>query len=60
MAVNEFDTLKTLHHLWKSRKISSVKVKSLLKKEHDLELVSLTNEGIQAQSVDGRSKYSIK
>jgi hypoxanthine-guanine phosphoribosyltransferase len=60
MAVNEFDTLKTLHHLWKSRKISSVKVKSLLKKEHDLELVSITNEGIQAQSVDGRSKYSIK
>lgn len=60
MAVNQFDTMKTLHHLWKSRKISSVKVKSLLKKEHDLELISLTNEGIQAQSVDGKSKYSIK
>lgn len=60
MAVNEFDTLKTLHNLWMSRKISSVRVKSLLKKEHDLELVSLTNEGIQAQSPDGRNKYSIK
>ena len=60
MAVNEFDTLKTLHHLWKSRKISVVRVKSLLKKEHDLELVSITNEGIQAESADGRNKYSIK
>jgi hypothetical protein len=60
MAVNEFDTLKTLHNMWKNKNISSVKVKSLLKKEHDLELVSLTNEGIKAESVDGKSKYSIK
>jgi hypothetical protein len=60
MAVNEFDTLKTLHSMWKNKNISSVKVKSLLKKEHDLELVSLTNEGIKAESVDGKSKYSIK
>jgi hypothetical protein len=60
MAVNEFDTLKTLHSMWKNKNISSVKVKSLLKKEHDLELISLTNEGIKAESVDGKSKYSIK
>jgi hypothetical protein len=60
MAVNEFDTLKILHNMWKNKNISSVKVKSLLKKEHDLELVSLTNEGIKAESVDGKSKYSIK
>ena len=60
MAVNQFDTMKTLYHLWKSRKISSVKVKSLLRKEHDLELVSLTNEGIKAESIDGKTKYSIK
>lgn len=60
MAVNKFDTLKTLHNMWKNKNISSVKVKSLLKKEHDLELVSLTNEGIKAESVDGKSKYSIK
>lgn len=60
MAVSQFDTMKTLHSLWKSKKISSVRVKSLLKKEHDLELVSLTNEGIKAESKDGRNKYSIK
>lgn len=60
MTTNQFDTLKTLHSMWKNKHITTFKVKSLLKKEHDLELVSLTNEGIQAESTDGRNKYSIK
>lgn len=60
MATNQFDTLKTLHSMWKNKHITTFKVKSLLKKEHDLELTSLTNEGIKAESKDGRNKYSIK
>jgi len=60
MATNQFDTLKTLHSMWKNKHITTFKVKSLLKKEHDLELTSLTNEGIKAESKDGKSKYSIK
>lgn len=60
MVVNEFDTLKTLHSMWKKKHITTFKVKSLLKKEHDLELTSITNEGIKAESTDGKSKYSIK
>ena len=46
--------------MWKNKHITTFKVKSLLKKEHDLELTSLTNEGIKAESKDGKSKYSIK
>lgn len=60
MVVNEFDTLKTLHDLWKNKHITAFKVKLLLKKEYDLELTSITNEGIKAESTDGKSKYSIK
>jgi hypothetical protein len=56
----EFETLQVLHTLWKSRKLEAAVVKRLLKEEFDLELTVLANGEIQAQSSDGRNKYSIK
>ncbi len=60
ITVNKFDTLKTLYSLWKNKHVTTFKVKSLLKKEHDLELISLTNEEIIAHSTNGKEKYLIK
>ncbi len=56
----EFETLRVLHTLWKSRSLETATVKRLLKEEFDLELTVLANGEISAQSPDGKSKYSIK
>ena len=56
----EYDTLRVLHTLWKSRNLETATVKRILKEEFDLELTVLANGEIGAQSVDGRTKYSIK
>ena len=56
----EFETLQVLHTLWKSRRLETAVVKRLLKEEYNLELTVLANGEIQAQSPDGRNKYSIK
>ena len=56
----EYDTLRVLHTLWKSRNLETATVKKLLKEEFDLELTVLANEEIKAQSKDGLQKYSIK
>lgn len=60
MKVNEFETLRVLHFLWKKRQVTVVKVKQILKESYDLELTVLTDKKIKAQSPDGKSKYSIK
>jgi hypothetical protein len=63
MAINkatEFETLKVLHALWKSKGLEAATVRRLLKESYNLELTSITNAGITAQSPDGKSKYSIK
>jgi hypothetical protein len=56
----EFETLKVLHTLWKSRNLETATVKRILKEEFDLELTVLANGEIKAQSPDGKTKYSIK
>jgi hypothetical protein len=56
----DFDTLRVLHTLWKSRRLETAVVKRLLKEEFDLELTVLANGEISAQSADGKTKYSIK
>lgn len=63
MAVNkatEYETLRVLHTLWKSRSLETATVKRLLKEDYNLELTVLTNGEIKAQSPDGKTKYSIK
>ena len=63
MAINkatEFETLKVLHALWKSRGLETATVKRLLKEDYNLELTVLANGEIKAQSPDGKTKYSIK
>jgi hypothetical protein len=56
----EFETLRVLHTLWKSRGLEAATVKRLLKEGYNLELTVLANGEISAQSPDGKSKYSIK
>lgn len=56
----EFETLRVLHTLWRSRDLDIVKVKTILKETYNLELTALTNREISAQSPDGKNKYSIK
>lgn len=56
----EFETLRVLHTLWKSRGLEAAVVRRLIKEEFDLELTALTKEGIKAESPDGKNKYSIK
>lgn len=54
------ETLYTLHTLWKSKNLETATVVRLLKEEFNLELTSITNGGITAESMDGKSKYLIK
>jgi hypothetical protein len=63
MAVRQathFEMLTTLHTLWKNRDLEVQKIKTILKESYDLELTALTNSEITAQSLDGKTKYSIK
>jgi hypothetical protein len=56
----DFEVLRVLHTLWKSRDIDVAKVKNILKESYSMELTVLTNSEISAQSTDGKTKYSIK
>ena len=56
----EFETLKVLHTLWKSKDLDTAKIKTILKETYNLELTVLANGEISAQSPDGKTKYSIK
>lgn len=59
-AATTFETLRVLHNLWRSKQVTVTKVKQILKETYDLELTSITNRKIKAESLDGKSKYSIK
>ena len=54
------ETLYTLHTLWRKKQIQTAQVRHLIKTSCFLELTSITNGGITAESIDGKTKYSIK
>ena len=56
----EFETLRVLHTLWKKKQMETAQVRHLIKTSCFLELTSITNGGITAQSMDGKQKYTIK
>jgi len=56
----EFETLRVLHTLWKSKDIDTVQVINMLNENYDLALTVLTNGEITAQTPDGKIKYTIK
>ena len=56
----EFETMRVLHNLWKKKQMETAQVRHLIKTSCFLELTSITNGGITAQSMDGKQKYSIK
>ncbi len=58
--VNTFETLKVLHGTWRRRQMSVSQLKQILITTEFLHLTSITNDGISAESPDGKTKYSIK
>lgn len=58
--VNKFETLKVLHKVWRHKQISTSQLKHILLATEFLNLTSITNGGISAESFDGKSKYSME
>ena len=56
----DYETLRVLHTLWKSKGLETATVKRLLKEDYNLELTVLANGEIKAESPNGKIKYSIK
>ena len=56
----EFEMLRSLHTLWRGRRLTRVEVIDILKKQHNMKLVAITKDIIEAESLDGKAKYSIK
>lgn len=56
----EFETLRVLHSLWKSKDLEPSKIRLILQESYNLQLTVLTNGEIAAQSIDGKNKYLIK
>ena len=59
-AATDIEILLSLHTLWKKGQLQVTQVKHLLLTTCSLKLTSITNGGITAESLDGKSKYSIK
>jgi hypothetical protein len=56
----EFEALRVLHTLWRARRLTRVELIEILKKQYNLQLVAINKLLIEAESLDGKSKYSIK
>jgi hypothetical protein len=59
LPATEFEILKSLHTLWVRGGLSSSAIKILLKNHYELILISITDDGINAESIDGTTKYRI-
>ncbi len=55
----QFETMQVLHNLWSTNQLTAVEVRSMLKKQFDIQLTVLANGSIQAESQDGKQKYKI-
>lgn len=55
----EFEILRSLHTLWIRGGLSSSAIKILLKNHYELILTSMTEDEINAESIDGTTKYRI-
>lgn len=58
--VSKFETLRVLHIIWKKRQMSTSQVNHILKAVHFMKLTKLEINKIEAISLDGKIKYSIK
>lgn len=56
---NVFETLRVLHTMWKLRQIEIPQLRQVLTVTHLLHITSLTNEGITAETPDGKTKYKL-
>lgn len=55
----EFEVLRSLHTLWVGGGLSFTAIKILLKNHYELILTSMTEDEINAESIDGKTKYRI-
>jgi len=58
--VSKFETLRALHTIWKKGQMHRQQVNHILKAVHFMKLTNIDVHQIQAESLDGKSKYSIK
>jgi hypothetical protein len=56
---SEFEILRSLHTLWVRGGLTSSAIKILLKNHCELILISITDDEIKAESIDGTAKYRI-
>ena len=56
----KFETLRVLYSLWRKGEMETAQVRHLLITSCLLQLTSLTNEGITAETPDGKIKYKLK
>ena len=55
-----FDALRVIHHLWVENKINIYEVTNILSSVYKLNLTSLTNGGLTAESEDKKAKYKLQ
>lgn len=56
----ELETFRVLYMLWKHHHISNFDMSHFLLVEHGVRLLKISEEGIEAESIDKKVKYSIK
>lgn len=56
----ELETFRVLYMLWKHHHISNYDINHFLLVEHGIRLLNISEEGIEAESLDKKTKYSIK
>jgi len=56
----EFEALKVVHKSWKSSSLGILEIKHVLLVDYSLKLLKVDNNSIIAESLDGKSKYSLE
>jgi hypothetical protein len=55
-----FESLRVIHNLWVEGKINVTEVMDILTSVYKLNLTSLTNGGLTAESEDKKTKYKLQ
>ena len=58
--VDNFETLRVLHSIWKKGQMHRPQVTHILKTVHFIKLTNIDMNQIQAESLNGKIKYLIK
>ncbi len=56
----EFETMRVLHYLWKHSHLSYTDIRHFLLTIYGLRIINISEETIEVESLDKKTKYSIK